>query len=95
MYGTIFNLKVKSGHEKDLLSNFNIRDMPEGMGAWFLMEPDDKNKDWIGVAVLTSKEAHINNSNKPQTHQGFIDLMKHLESDPVWTDGNYIISEVV
>lgn len=41
MYGTIFNLKVKRGHEKILLDEMNSQeDNPEGMVAWFLMTPD-------------------------------------------------------
>lgn len=86
---------MKSGHENFLLSNFNNREIPEGLGACFLMEPDDKKKNWIGVGVFTSKESHINNSNRPETHKDFIELMKHLESERVSTDGNYLIGEVI
>ena len=65
MYGTVFNLNVKSGHKEKLIEVMKRNErISEGMVAWFLMEPDDKDKDWIGVAVFTSKEAHINNSNK-------------------------------
>tara|TARA_B000000475_G_C15841354_1_gene384078 strand:+ start:205 stop:495 length:291 start_codon:yes stop_codon:yes gene_type:complete len=96
MYGTIFNLKVKDGHEKLLLEEMNTQEEnPEGMIAWFLMTPDDTSKDWIGVAVFNSKEDHVNNANRPQQAQSFQKMMEHLEEEPKWTDGEYPISEII
>lgn len=95
MYGTIFNLSVKPGHEEALQSALNeqTNEKPDGMVAWFVMKPDNE-KHWIGVAVFESKEAHIANSERPEQHQAFLKMMDHLESEPTWTDGNYIVGEV-
>ena len=96
MYGTIFNLKVKPGHEQDLLETLKeISDgpKPEGSIAWFVMKPDEK-EEWIGVAIFESKEAHVNNANRPEQHQVFLKMMDHLESEPEWTDGTYVIGDV-
>jgi len=96
MYGTIFNLKVKKGHEKKLLEEMNSQEEnPEGMVAWFLMTPDDKSKDWIGVAVFTSKDDHINNANRPEQNDSFQKMMEHLEEAPEWTDGEYPVSQII
>ena len=63
MYGTIFEIKVKEGHEQALIELMNESDeTPEGMVAWFLMRPDD-GSDLVGVAVFESKEAHVKNAN--------------------------------
>ena len=41
MYGTIFNIKVKEGHEQLLLDLFKQSErVPKGMVAWFLIDPD-------------------------------------------------------
>ena len=41
MYGTIFNLRVKAGHERDLLELTNQPASEiKGAVAWFLMKPD-------------------------------------------------------
>ena len=93
MYGTIFNLAVKPGHENDLLAAFE-GNTPVGGVAWFLMKPDDENSDLIGVAVFDSKEAHVANANSPEQHQAFTKIMAHLESEPEWTDGEYIMGEI-
>ena len=94
MYGTIFNLSVKTGHEQDLLDAMDTGEIPDGMIAWFLMKPDDSNSDWIGVAIFESKEAHVANANRPEQHEAFTKMMKHLNSDPTWTDGEYIVGEI-
>ena len=95
MYGTIFNLEVKPGHEEALLTSLkddNVR-KPEGMIAWFVMNPDE-NEDWIGVAVFESKDAHMSNANSLEQHESFLKLMEHLESEPIWVDGTYVIGEI-
>ncbi|MQG18953.1 MAG: hypothetical protein FI687_04190 [SAR202 cluster bacterium] len=90
MYGTIFTMNVKTGHEDQLLEIFNSReDKPSGGIAWFLMNPDIE-RDWIGVAVFESKEAHLANSNNPYQHEMFLKIMEHLDSEPTWVDGEYI-----
>ena len=54
MYGTIFNLKVKPGHEAALIKVFNEEQgNPAGAVALFVMQPD-ANGPWIGVAVFES-----------------------------------------
>ena len=94
MYGTIFNLSVRPGHEQNLLEVMD-GNTPKGMVAWFLMKPDDNDADLIGVAVFESKEAHIANANSPEQNESFKKLMEHLDSEPTWTDGEYIASEIL
>ena len=93
MYGTIFNLAVKPGHEQNLLAALE-GNAPAGMIAWFLMKPDDEDSDLIGVAVFNSKEAHVTNANSSEQHEMFTKIMAHLESEPEWTDGEYILGEI-
>ena len=95
MYGTIFNLNIRPGHEDKLLAIMKEESTskPEGMVAWFVMNPDDKD-EWTGVAIFESKEAYVANANGPQQHQSFLKMMEHLESEPTWTDGTYVIGEI-
>ena len=94
LYGTIFNLQPKPGHKEELLKVLNLDNKVEGGVAWFLMDPDDKD-ELIGVAVFESKEAHIANSNRPEQHEFFTRMMEHLVSEPVWTDGTYVLGEII
>ena len=95
MYRTIFSMKVKSGHHEELLKIFHESDnQADGMVAWFLMDPDEKD-ELIGVAVFDSKDAHVANANRPEQHDFFTNVMKHLENEPTWTDGKYLIGEIL
>jgi quinol monooxygenase YgiN len=94
MYGTIFNLKVRANHEDALLQVFNEdQAKPEGSVAWFVMNPDSSDT-WIGVAVFESQEAHRTNAESPQQHATFLKMMEHLESEPEWTDGTFLIGQI-
>ena len=93
-YCSIANIQVKKGHEEELLKGFNSNEpKPEGMFAWFIMNPDQKD-EWIGVAVFESQDAYVANANRPEQHESFLKIMEHLESEPTWTDGFYVISEL-
>ena len=95
MYGTIFKMKVKQGHEDQLLTILDSpENQPDGGIAWFLMNPDSES-EWIGVAVFDSKESHLANANNPQQHEMFLKMMEHLESEPTWTDGEYLIGQII
>tara|TARA_B100000519_G_scaffold130496_1_gene112705 strand:- start:362 stop:664 length:303 start_codon:yes stop_codon:yes gene_type:complete len=93
MYGTIFTLKPKQGQKEKLVELLKRdNETPDGMIGWFLMEPDEK-EELIGVAIFNSRESHVANSNRPEQHEFFLEMMNYLESEPEWTDGNYIIGE--
>tara|TARA_B100000700_G_scaffold146341_1_gene162839 strand:- start:7885 stop:8175 length:291 start_codon:yes stop_codon:yes gene_type:complete len=94
MYGSIFSFKVKNGHEDDLLNLFKSydQDRPEGGLAWFVLNADSK-EEWLGVAVFENKEAYVANAERPEQHENFMQMMEHLESEPEWTDGEFIVGE--
>mgnify|MGYP006223268477 FL=1 len=94
MYGTVFNLNVKQGNKDKLIEVMEANDRtPDGMVAWFLMNPDD-DTDLIGVAIFENKDAHLANANNPDQHKYFVAMMEHLNSEPTWTDGEYVIGKV-
>ena len=94
MYGSIFTLKVKSGHEEELLNLFKSydQDRPKGGIAWCVLNADSK-EEWVGVAVFASKEEYVANAERPEQHENFVQMMEHLESEPEWTDGEFLIGE--
>lgn len=93
MYGTIFTLKVKQGHEDRLLKAIDTG-IPNGMIAWFLMKPDNEDEDLTGVAVFESKDTAKANANSPEQNKSFSEAMEHLEDEPNWIDGEFIAGAV-
>ena len=61
--------------------------------GWFVMNPDDQN-EWMGVAIFENEENYISNANSPEQNKSFRKLMEHLETEPDWSDGTYVISEI-
>ena len=57
------------------------------------MKPDE-DKDWIGVAVFKDRESYVKNAQNPEQHQRYLQMMEHLEEDPTWTDGTYVLSQL-
>ena len=94
MYGSIFSLNVKPGHQQDLLDSLTDG-TPSGAVAWYVMQPDDTSKDLIGVAIFESKDAYKANAESLEQHERFLKAMAYLETEPEWTDGEYIVTEVV
>ena len=92
MYGTIFKLDIKPGHHEELLDELKNH-TPKGMTAFFVMNTDEKD-EWIGVSVFESKEAYVANAESPEQHEMFLSVMEHLETEPKWTDGTYVIGEI-
>ena len=96
MYGSIFNLKVKPGHEADLLKTMNktTSETPEGVFA-FVGMPTERAGGWKAVDVFKDKDSYVANANRPEQHEMFLSMMEHLESEPSWNDGTYVIGEVL
>jgi len=59
------------------------------------MNPDDDDEDLIGVAVFENKDAHLANATNPDQHEYFVAIMEHLNSEPTWTDGEYVAGQIV
>ena len=94
MYGSIFSLDIKPGHHEEFLQELTQEQTnPTGMVALFVMNPDEKD-EWIGVAVFENKEAYVANSQSTEQHERFLKMMAHLDSEPKWTDGTYVLGEI-
>lgn len=94
MYGTIVNMKIKTGHEQQI-SRILDAEPADGAIAWFVMKPDEQDAELVGVVIFESKEAYLANANNPSQHQTFLKLMDHLVSEPTWTDGEFLLSKIV
>ncbi len=95
MYGSIFSFKPKQGKKEDLI-NYLKKDqtIPEGGVAWFVMNPDDEG-DMIGIAIFKDEELYRANSEKPEQHKNFLEMMEYLDEEPKWNDGTFIINQIV
>ena len=97
MYGTVARIRVKAGHEDDLMKvnelwNTQRKAQVRGVVAGYLYKLDKDPRDYIMVAVFQDKASYRANAEDPEQDKWFQDMRQHLESDPEWNDGE--ISEM-
>jgi len=85
-------MKVKQGQQENAISHFKDRSTQDIKGAIavYLMEPENRPNELIGVAIFKDKSAYRANSSDSVQHEAFSKLRACLVEDPEWTDGEYI-----
>ena len=99
MYGTIFRMRVKRGHEAGAAKAFEdwereLKPKIEGAIESLVMRPDGKPGELIGVAVFKDEASYRANADSPDQDRWYRALREHLEADPEWEDGEYIAGSV-
>lgn len=93
LYGSIFNLKPKKGKKEELINHLkNDEEKPEGGVAWYVLDPDN-NGDLVAIAIFKDKESYLVNAERPEQHENFMKMMRFLDEEPTWNDGNFVIGE--
>lgn len=90
MYGTVAKLRVKQGEVENFKKAMTRSATPPGAVAGYTYQTDaNPNEVWL-VAVFESKEAYRANAKSPEQHQRYLEMMKYLEAEPEWHDGEVI-----
>jgi hypothetical protein len=97
MFGTVFQLRPKAGHEEamiDWLKRWRAERGPkvQGYQASYMFKLRDQPGQYIGVAVFDSEENYRKNASDPEQDRWYRELREHLEADPEWNDGDIIES---
>ena len=97
MYGTIIRLKVKPGFDEkvvELFEQWNRDRKPNVDGALngYLMRPDGKADEFVGVALFRDRASYEANASNPEQDRWFRKLRETLLSDPQWEDGEYVVT---
>jgi quinol monooxygenase YgiN len=90
MYGTVARMKAKPGAFEALKNRVRDPDQTSGAVAVYVYQMDADPNELYMVAVFESKEAYRANAEKPETHEGYLEMMKHLEAEPEWNDGEVV-----
>ena len=95
MYGTIFHMKVKKGKEAQVFKKFQEWDKTRGskvkgsIGGFMLM-PDNKPDEVIGVAIFKDKKTYFANAKDPEQDKWYKSVRALLREDTQWEDGEYV-----
>ncbi len=100
MYGTLFNMRAKPGREPELIDIFNhwdreLKHNMKGAVGGLLFKPDGKPEEFVGLVVFRDKKTYLANADNPEQDRWYGQLREQLESDPSWTDGEYVAGMIV
>ncbi|MBM3933035.1 MAG: hypothetical protein FJ319_01820 [SAR202 cluster bacterium] len=100
MYGTIFKMKVKKGHEQqvmDITKQWDEQRTPKAKGVIgeYVMKPDSgPANEYIVVVIFSDQAAYRALAADPEQDRWYRKLREHLETDPEWQDGEYIAASL-
>lgn len=92
MFGTIARMRVKSGMGSkldELSKKFEARNVDGWMATNIYRSKDDPHEYWISV-VFRDESSYKKNADDPVQNQWFNEVMKLLESEPEWHDGEVV-----
>jgi predicted ester cyclase/quinol monooxygenase YgiN len=97
MFGTIARLRPKAGRQADVIRLFEEWGRERGprvAGALggYLMRPLNRPDEHIAVAIFADRATYEANANDPQQDAWYRRLREVLEADPIWEDGEYVVS---
>ncbi len=99
MYGSIFRMKVKTGHDKavaELFKEWDAERKPKVKGAigGFLLKPDKKSGVLIGAAMFEDEASFRANGADPEQDKWYQRLRMELQEEPAWEDGEYVAASI-
>jgi quinol monooxygenase YgiN len=93
MYGTIAQLRVKSGMEEQFSAYAQkIQEKDPGEVASYVYRMDADPSTFYMVAIFEGKEAYVANAQRPETDARYQDMRDYLDGEPEWHDGEIVFA---
>jgi hypothetical protein len=91
MYGTVAKLRVKPGGMDELKKWGPEEDNgASGAVAVYAFQMDDDPNEVYTIAVFESKKAYVENAESPEQDKRYRRMLKWLEREPEWHDGEIV-----
>ncbi len=97
MFGTIARMRPQAGRQADVIRLFEEWGRERGPRvpgamAGYLMRPLNRPDELIAVPIFADRATYEANANDPQQDAWYRSLRELLEEDPIWEDGEYVVS---
>ena len=93
MYGTIAQLRVKSGMEEQFSAYAQkIQEKDPGEVASYVYRMDADTSTFYVVAIFESKEAYLANAQRPETDARYQHMHAYFDGEPEWHDGEIVFA---
>ena len=94
VYGTVGRFKIKPENREKLretLSRQRNADIPGFRMSW-LMFPENRQDEGVLVVQFEDRDSYWKNANDPEQDKRYREFSQHFESEPEWSDGDWIES---
>ena len=92
MYGTVAKMIVKPGAEQQLSKIGSQRKRLGQIKSYVFKSDNVPNEFWM-VTVFKDKATYLANADSPEQDEEFRNMMKYLNQEPEWHDGEVIFEE--
>lgn len=94
MFGTIARAKIKPGNrsafEEVMRKQMSEGGPIDGFVAGYTVWPDKIDDEVMLVAIFRDRESYMRNADDPSQDARYREMRALLESDPDWTDGEFV-----
>ncbi len=93
MFGTVARAKIKPENRRafeDVMTK-QMADAPvQGFVAGYTMWPEKMDDEVMLVAIFEDRDSYMRNADDPAQDARYREMRALLESDPDWTDGEFV-----
>ena len=92
MYGTVAHMRAKPGTEAQLQEEMRAYEQAHvpGSRAVYIYRMDADPNDYYIAVVFDSREAYLANAKSPEQNTRYERLMRLMEVEPEWHDGEIV-----
>ncbi len=78
----------------DLLKNLDRDEIGEGHVAHYIYQLDNDPNEFYLAEIFENKEAYHKNAQRPETNTDYEEMVKYLDEEPAWHDGEIVYSQI-
>ena len=93
MYGTVAKIRIKPGALEHLEDWAPEDGAPQGAVAVYAYRMDADPNELYMVAVFENKDVYFANAGSPEQNERYKKMLKWLEGEPEWHDGEIVYSK--
>lgn len=90
MYGTVMRATAKPGRRQEVYAMMGEGLDTTGFRATYVLLPDEDEDAVVAAVIFEDRKTYSDNAHDPATEQWYGRFRALLETDPEWTDGEWV-----
>ena len=95
MYGTVARVRVKKGALEGLkqwVEDVTRSGMP-GFRGQFVYQMDNNPSELYLSVIFETRQDYFANADSPEQNERYLEMLKYLDGEPEWHDGELLFAE--